>query len=128
MAIIQVSSDIEREATEILSAYKEYKNSIDKDFSKNFFYNFFNTTSQLLLSLSQSSYIIASKYDEISDKYKIFREVRNQISHGALDKGKITKERLEEIFNDGIEILSLIQAAKLKGIFSNEVLDKAFTK
>ena len=128
MAIIQVSSDIEREATEILTPYKEQKDVNDKDFRKNFFYNFFNTTSQLLLALSQSNHISPSKYEEVSDKYRIFREVRNEISHGALNRESITKERLEEIFNDGIEIFSLIQTAKTKGVFSTEVLDKAFTK
>ena len=128
MAIIQVSSDIEREASKILGPYKAHKDSSDENFRKNFFYNFFDTVTQLLLSLSQTNFISPSKYEEIADKYKMFREVRNQISHGALNREIVTKERLEEIFNDGIEIFSLIQDAKSKDTFSNEALDKAFSK
>lgn len=126
MAILQISSDIEKETREILEPYKESKDASDREFRNKYFYKFWNKVEPIISALMISNYISQSKHEELADKYKIFSQLRVEISHGSLNKKEITKERLQEIFNDGLDILNTIKEAKEKNMFNIEVLDKAF--
>lgn len=128
MAIIQINSDLEKELNEILNPYKLYKSSSDENFINNYFHKFFDIIPQLLSTMKAFEFIDASKHEEVFDKYKIFKSIRNKISHGSLNKNEIKEDRLNEIFNDGIEILNLIKNAKKNNIFKFDNLDMIFTK
>ncbi|MBC6609681.1 hypothetical protein H8B15_02025 [Hymenobacter sp. BT507] len=126
MAILQISSDIERETREILEPYKESKEASDQEFRNKYFYKFWNKAEPIISALMISKHVSHGRYEELADKYKIFSQLRVEISHGSLNNKEITKERIQEIFNDGLEIFNIIKEAKEKSVFSTEILDKAF--
>jgi hypothetical protein len=125
MAILQISGDIEKIGYEIMKPFRETKNLRDDLIRRRLSMPAMYSMSYLLRVLFESNEIDETRYKDLKGKYQEFREFRNQISHGRLDK-KVSKKSLESVYEYGIELLTEIKNGSENNIFTNEKLDEAF--
>ena len=125
MALLQISSDIEKISYEILKPYKETKDLRDTRIRSRLITPVMFSVNYLLLPLAENGVIDRDTYQELRSKYQIFRDFRNQISHGRIDK-KVTRAALEKAYEHGIELLTYLRSGVEREIYTNECLDKSF--
>ncbi len=125
MAILQISGDIEKIGYEIIKPFRETKNLRDDVVRRRLSMPTMYSMNYLLKVLLDSNEIDEVKYLDLRSKYQEFRDFRNQISHGRLDK-KSNKKLLENVYDSGIELLTEIKKGTEKSIYTNERLDEAF--
>jgi hypothetical protein len=125
MAILQISGDIEKIGYEIIKPFRETKNMRDDTIRRKLSMPTMYSMNYLLRILFESNEISEDKFQEMKIKYQEFRDFRNQISHGRLDR-KANKKALENIYDSGIDLLTEIRKGSEKNIFTNERLDEVF--
>jgi len=125
MAILQISGDIEKIGYEIIKPFRETKNMRDDLIRRRLSMPTMYSMNYLLKILLESNEIDETKYQDLRIKYQDFRDFRNQISHGRLDK-KVSKKSLDNIYENGIELLTQIKKGSEKKIFTNEKRDEVF--
>lgn len=125
MAILQISSDIEKVSYDIIKSYRETKDLKNEGIRRKLSMPLMFTMNFLLRGLLNSELISDEKYSELKSKYHMFRDYRNQISHGRLEK-KISKKQLETVYDSGIELLVEIKKGVDENVFTTERLDEIF--
>ena len=125
MAILQIAGDIERINYEIIQPYKETKDTREMRVRRRLSMPVLYSMNSFLRVLLESGDINEDKFQDLRAKSHEFREFRNQISHGRLDKGT-TKRKLDSIFNSGVELLTVFKDGYEKGVYTHETLDIVF--
>lgn len=125
MAILQISSDIEKISYDVLKPYRETKNTKDQITRRKLSMPSMYSINYLLRVLLESKTITDEEYQVLKSKYHEFREFRNRISHGRLEK-KVTKKQLDQVYNNGIGLLKALKTSYEKEIFTHDRLDEAF--
>lgn len=125
MAILQISGDMEKIGYEIMKTFRETKNLQDDQIRRRLSMPTMYSLNYLLRILLDSKEIDDEKFNDLRRKYQEFRDFRNQISHGRLDK-KVSKKSLENVYEIGIELLTIIKKGNENNIYTNERLDEAF--
>lgn len=125
MAILQISSDIEKISFEVIKPYRETKKMSDNDVRRKLSMPAMYSMNFLLRCLLDCGEIDEAKYQDLKRQYHQFRDFRNLISHGRLDK-KVSKKELEKAYDSGIELLTELKNSFEKNVFTHERLDEAF--
>jgi len=125
MAILQISSDIEKVSYDVIKPYRDTKDTKDQNIRRRLSMPSMYSVNFLLRVLHETETISETEYRKLKGKYHEFRDYRNRISHGRLEK-KVSKKQLDEIFNNGIELLKTLKNGYEKEIFTHEKLDDVF--
>lgn len=125
MAILQISSDIDKISYDVLEPYGESKDTNDQKTRKMLSMPTMYSINNLLHVLLESKIIKDDEHQNLKSKYRKLREFRNRISHGRLEK-KVAKKQLDQVYDDGIELLQALKTGYEKEIFTHERLDEVF--
>jgi hypothetical protein len=125
MAILQISSDIDKVSYDVLKPYRDTKDTKDQNIRRKLPMPSMYSMNYLLRVLLESNTISDEEHQNLKGKYHEFRELRNRISHGRLEK-KVTKKQLDQVYNYGIGLLKALKKGYEKEIFTHERLDDAF--